>query len=87
MLDLIRFNVLNWFYEIRDLFVFEITDVMRFGDFADVVRILFQYIRFYQFHQIPLLCDHQDLACTTKDPPRRVDMNERSLISFYKTIH
>ena len=39
--------------------------------------------RFYQFHQIPLLCHHQELACTPKAPPRRVDMNERSLICLY----
>ena len=37
---------------------------------------------FYKFHQISLLCDHQELACTPKDPPRRVDMNEMSLICF-----
>ena len=82
MLDLIRFNLLNWFYEIWDLFDLEIIDFMRFVDFSDV-RILYRHIRFHQFHQISLLCDHQELACTPKDPPRRVDMNERSLISFY----
>ena len=38
---------------------------------------------FYKFHKISLLCDHQELACTPKDPPRRVDMNEMSLICFY----
>ena len=42
---------------------------------------------FYKFHQISLLCDHQELACTPKDPPRRVDMNERSLISFCNQNH
>ena len=35
---------------------------------------------FYKFHQISLLCDHQELACTPKDPHRRVDMNEGILI-------
>ena len=39
---------------------------------------------FYKFHQIPLLCDHHELARTPKDPPRRVDMNEMSLISCCK---
>ena len=39
---------------------------------------------FNKFHQISLLCYHQELACTPKDPPRRVDMNERSLIYFCK---
>ena len=34
--------------------------------------------RFYRFHEIHLLCDHQELACTPKDPPWRVNMKERS---------
>ena len=41
----------------------------------------------YKFHEISLLCDHQELACTPKDPPRRVNMNERSLISFCNQNH
>ena len=52
-----------------------------FLNFLDVVRILCKHVKLYQFHQIPLLCDHQELACTPKDPPRRVDMKEMSLIS------
>ena len=70
-----------------DLFVFEFIDYMRCWDFlVDVVRILFQQIRFYNFPQIPLLCDHQELTCTPKDPPPRVDMNERSLFFIRKYI-
>ena len=46
----------------------------------------FLLIRIYQFHQISVLCYHQELACTPKDPPRRVDMNERSLICFYNEL-
>ena len=42
--------------------------------------------RFYRFHEIALLCDHQELACTSKDPPRRVDMKEMSLIFWGKNI-
>ena len=42
--------------------------------------------RFYRFHEIQLLCDHQELACTPKDPPRLVDMKEMSLIVLYKNI-
>ena len=42
---------------------------------------------FFQFHQIALLCDHQELACTSKDPPRRVDMKDMSLIFLYKNIY
>ena len=42
--------------------------------------------RFFQFHEIGLLCDHQELACTSKDPPRRVDMKEMSLIFWGKNI-
>ena len=87
MLDLIRFDLLNWFYELWDLFVFETIDFMRCLDFVDVVRILFQPTRFCQFHHIPLLRDHQELACTPKDSPRRVDMNETSLIYFYFKKH
>ena len=49
-------------------------------DFLDADRILYKHVRFYRFHQIPLLCDHQELACTPKDPRRRVDMKEMSLI-------
>ena len=33
MLDLIRFDLLNWFYEIWDLFDLEIIAFMRFLDF------------------------------------------------------
>ena len=58
---------------------------MRFNlinGFSDV-RILYRHIGFYKFHQISFLCDHQELACTPKDPPRRVDMKEISLICFY----
>ena len=86
MLDLIRFDLPKRFYEIWDLFDFEIIEFMRFLDFSDV-RILYRQLRFYKFHQISLLCDHQELACTPKDPPRRVDMNEMSLIYFYTKHH
>ena len=65
---------------------FEIIDFMRFWNFLDVVGILYKHIRFYQFHQIQLLCDHQELACTSKDPPRRVDMKEMSLIVLVRTF-
>ena len=58
-------------------------DVRIFG-FWDVVGILYKHVRFYRFHQIPFLCDHHELACTAKDPPRRVDMNESSLIFFIR---
>ena len=86
MLDLIRFNLLNWCYEIWNWFVVESIDFMRFLNFVDIVRISSQHIRFHQFHQVPLLCDHRALACTPKDQPRRIDINERSPISFYKKI-
>ena len=71
----------------KTCFFFEHRIFMRFLDFLDVVRILYKHVRFYQFHQIPLLCDHQELACTPKDPPRRVDMKEMNLIYFHKNIH
>ena len=47
-------------------------------DVLDVVRILSRDERFYQFHQIPFLRDHQQLACTPKDPPRRVEIKQMS---------
>ena len=59
---------------------------MIFGFFVDVAGILYTHIRFYHFHQNTLLCDDQELACTPKDSPRRVDMNARSIISFHKKI-
>ena len=61
----------NWFYEI-----------------VGFVWMLLEYdTRFYRFHEIALLCDHQELACTSKDPPRRVDMKDMSLIFLYKNIY
>ena len=50
------------------------------------VGILYKHVRLYQFHQISLLCDHHELACTLKDPSRRVDMKQTSPISFRKKI-
>ena len=58
-------------------FVSAFTDFTKFISW--IVRIQYEHVRFYQFHQIPLLWDHhchQELACTLKDPPRRVDRNE-----------
>ena len=52
----------------------------------DVVSMLYKHVRSYRFHQIPLLCDHQALACTPKDPPRRVDMKEMSFKHIHGTI-
>ena len=59
---------------------------LTFLDFLDVVGILYKHVGFFHFRQIALLCDHQELACTSKDPPRRVDMKEMSLIFFGKNI-
>ena len=86
ILDLIRIHLINWFYEIWNFFLSLLSFLWGFGflDFWDVVGILYKHMRCYQFHQISILCDHQRLACTQKDPPRRVDMNEMSLISFRK---
>ena len=54
--------------------------------FLDVVSVLYKHVRFYQFHQIPLLCDHQELACTPKDPPWRVDIKNESDFFDKKTM-
>ena len=39
----------------------------------------------FQLQQIQLLCDHQELACTPKDPPRRVNMKGMSFRNVYRT--
>ena len=57
-------------------FVFEIIGVMKFLDFLDVVRTLYKHEWFHDFHRISFLRDHQELACTPKDPRRPVDMKE-----------
>ena len=78
ILDLIRFDLLNWIWD------YLFSKLLILWDFW-IFLMLEYYIGmqgFYKFHQISLLCDHQELACTPKDPPRRVDMNERSLIFF-----
>ena len=87
ILDLIRCNLIKWFYEILYLLFWKFIDCVRFWVFLDIVGILYKHIRFFQFHQIALLCDHQELACTSKDPPRRVDMKDMSLIFLYKNIY
>ena len=40
-----------------------------FGDFVADVGIAYILERLYRIHQIQLLCDHQELAYTPKDPP------------------
>ena len=69
-----------------DLFFWKFIDFVRLLDFLDIVGILYKHVRFFQFHQIALLCDHQELACTSKDLPRRVDMKEMRLIFWGKNI-
>ena len=85
-LDLLRFDLICWLYEIWDKLVFEVVAFMTFLNFVDVVRILYKHVRLYQFHQISLLYDHQELACTPKDPPRRAGI-KMSLTSFYKKMY
>ena len=56
------------------------------GEFWNSWMLLEYYIGmqgFYKLDQVSLLCYHNQLTCTPKDPPRRVDMNEISLICFY----
>ena len=45
-------------------------------DLLDVVRLFYKHLGLYKCHKIPLVYDHQELACTPKYPPRRVDMKE-----------
>ena len=61
-------------------FISNLLFFMRCVDFLDAARTLHEHSQFYQCHQVPLLCDRQELASTPKDPPRRVEMEEMSLI-------
>ena len=87
VLDSTRFNPLNQFYEIWDLLRFGNIVFMWILKFLDVFWILHKHVNKYQFHQIPLLCNHQELACTPTAAPRRVDMKEMSLIVFRKKTY
>ena len=40
----------------------------------------------FKTEQFQLLCDHQELSCTPKDPPGRVNMNEMSFRNIYGTF-
>ena len=42
--------------------------------------------RVFRIHEFQLLCDHQALTCTPKDPPRRVCMQERSYRNIFRTF-
>ena len=63
-------NLINEVHEIWDCFL-------------DFVGILYKHVGFHEFHQIQFLCDHQELACTPKDPPQRLDMKEFILCCFF----
>ena len=65
---------------------FGFSALMTFLNLLDAVRLLYMRVRCYQFHQVLLSCDNQELACTPKDSPRRADTREMSLF-FCKTIH
>ena len=58
-----------------------------FWDFVADVGIAYILERLYRIHQIRLLCDHQELACTPKDPPWRVSMKEMSFRNIYGNIY
>ena len=68
-MDFMRFGT----YLFDDLLCF-----IRFLDSRHAVRILHKKV--LSISSNPTLCDHQELACTPKDPSRRVDMKEMSLI-------
>ena len=42
---------------------------LTFWDFVADVGIAYILETLYRIHQIRLLCDHQELACTPEDPP------------------
>ena len=68
--DSIRIHLINIIYDIWNLLFLEMIAFMRCLNFLDVVRILHKHIRSYQFNQLPLLGDHQELACTPNNPTR-----------------
>ena len=59
---------------------------LTFLDFLDDVGIAYILERLYRIHQIQLLGDHQELACTPKDPPRRVSMTQMSFRFVMETF-
>ena len=46
----------------------------------------FMLKRVFKTQQLQLLYDHQELACTSKGSPRRVNMNEMSFRNIYGTM-
>ena len=58
---------------------------LKFQDFLDDAGIANMSIfgRFFWMHQIQFACDHQKLACTPKDLPRRDSVKERSFRHSY----
>ena len=65
IIDWMGLNPLNWFYDIWNIF-FDMITFIRCLDILDVVRIIktHKVYQIPQSYQIPLLCDHQELACT-----------------------
>ena len=66
--------------------LFSVTN-LTFRDFLDDVGIAYKHKRFYRNHQLQVLCDHQELAYTPKDPPWRVSMTEMSFRNTYGNIY
>ena len=60
---------------------------LTFWDFVADVGIAYILERLYRIHQIRLLCDHQELACTPEDPPWRVSMKEMSFRNICGNIY
>ena len=86
ILNSININLINYFMRCETFFVEHIL-FMQYLHFLDVVWISYKHIRLYRFHRIPLLCDHRELACTPKDPPRRFIWKNEStkLFSYIRT--
>ena len=61
-------------------------DFLRFV-LTDVKKQAYMLERIFKTQQLQLLCDHHELACTPKDPLRRVNMKEMSFRSIHGTIY
>ena len=78
--------VLGIEYQILMSSLFFVTN-STFWDFVADVGIAYILERLYRIHQIQLLCDHQELAYTPKDPPWRVSMTQMSFRIIYGNIY
>ena len=80
----IRFHLIHYLYEIMELLFCEIDGFYVIVGFVGCCSNMIQ--GFFNFIKSHYYAKHQELASTSKDPPRRVDMKEMSLIFWGKNI-